>query len=121
FRLTEQGTAVRASDLEDRADTLLIGAGVLGDGLGRLVEQLLIMAILDHVQKGADGQLGRVERRDAGAVEHLASCPNRLAAHPASEDWLAFRVPDRGELSRRLGWVRHRLWRQQDEQPVDVI
>src|SRR5262249_56921857 len=65
--------------------------------------------------------LGRVERRDAGAVEHLASCPNRLAAHPASEDWLAFRVPDRGELSRRLGWVRHRLWRQQDEQPVDVI
>src|SRR5262249_16162940 len=84
---------------------LLVGGPVLGQGGGRLREQLRAAAVLHHVQEGADGGLGRVERRDVRLVVDRLAGADFLSAHPRGQKGLVLQAGERHELAGRLGRV----------------
>ena len=61
---------------------------------------------------------GYVERRDAGLAQDRRALRDVAAAHPAGEDRLALDLREPDQLAGGRGRVRHRLRREDDEQPV---
>jgi hypothetical protein len=118
--LGQQRAALFAGDGDDLPDALGVGPPALRHRLGDLVQQLLVAAVLHHVQKGADGRLRRVEGRHAGLAQHVTAGADAGPTQPAAQQRLVRRPGERRHLARRFVRIGHRLRGEQHQQALDT-